>query len=213
LKSPLITIKGFLGFINRSIEEENYTSIKKDIQHIVNATNNMNFMLNDLLELSRIGRLINTPARVPFTKLIELSLQTVAGQIQEGNVSIILQEDLPDVFVDKPRLVEVLQNLINNAIKFSYSQTTPKIEIGVMNNDITPIFFIKDNGIGIEKKYHEKIFGLFERLEPSIEGTGIGLALVKRIIHLHNGEIWVDSAGKNQGTTFYFTLPWPDSEK
>jgi signal transduction histidine kinase len=85
-------------------------------------------------------------------------------------------------------------------------QTSPCIEIG-MRQGAEPVFFVKDNGIGIEPEYHEKIFGLFERLDPTSEGTGIGLALVKRIIEMHGGEIWVESEGTGTGSTFCFTIP------
>jgi signal transduction histidine kinase len=107
---------------------------------------------------------------------------------------------------DQPRLVEVVQNLVDNAIKFMGNQPKPQIEIGVKQQGDETIFYVADNGIGIALQYQEKIFGLFERLDPTIEGTGVGLALVKRIIEVHGGRIWVESDGPGQGSTFYFTL-------
>ncbi len=100
-----------------------------------------------------------------------------------------------------------MQNLIENAIKYMGEQPQPRIEIGVRDEDEAPVFFVRDNGIGIEPRYHQTIFGLFEKLDPKAEGTGIGLALVKRIIETHEGKIWVESEGKGQGATFCFTLP------
>jgi signal transduction histidine kinase len=104
--------------------------------------------------------------------------------------------------------VEVMQNLISNAIKFMGDQEEPRIEIGTtaLAADGNPIFFVRDNGIGIEQQYHERIFGLFNRLDPDIDGTGIGLTLVRRIIEVHNGKIWVESQ-PGHGTSFLFTLP------
>ncbi|NJN79528.1 MAG: GHKL domain-containing protein [Anaerolineales bacterium] len=103
------------------------------------------------------------------------------------------------------RLVEVVQNLVDNAAKFMGNQFNPKIEIGFKEDESESIFFVRDNGIGIDSNYHEKIFELFNKLNPDAEGTGIGLALVKRIIEVHGGKIWVESeVGK--GATFYFTL-------
>jgi signal transduction histidine kinase len=110
---------------------------------------------------------------------------------------------------DRIRLIEVIQNLVDNAVKYMGDQPEPHIHIGTHGRDGTgyPIFFVKDNGMGIDQGYHQKVFGLFEKLNPQSEGTGIGLALIKRIIEVHGGRIWVESAGLGQGSTFYFTLP------
>jgi signal transduction histidine kinase len=101
----------------------------------------------------------------------------------------------------------VLQNLIDNAVKFMDTQAEPRIEIGQNGDeDGRPVLFVQDNGIGIAPEFHERIFGLFNKLDPRSDGTGVGLALVKRIVEIHGGRIWVESqAGK--GTTFYFSLP------
>jgi signal transduction histidine kinase len=108
---------------------------------------------------------------------------------------------------DRVRLIEVIQNLVENAAKYSIPVARPRIEIGARLEPQKPsIFFVHDNGIGIAPEYHENIFGLFNKLDPKADGTGIGLTLVKRIIEVHGGRIWVESeAGK--GATFYFTLP------
>ncbi|HMB24666.1 MAG TPA: ATP-binding protein, partial [Anaerolineales bacterium] len=107
-----------------------------------------------------------------------------------------------------PRLFEVLQNLIDNAAKFMGDQPQPCIEIGQKgtSSDGKPILFIRDNGIGIDPKFQDRIFGLFDKLDPRTDGTGIGLALVKRIIEIHGGRVWVESE-PDKGSTFYFTLP------
>jgi signal transduction histidine kinase len=168
----------------------------------------MQHLLNDLLELSRIGRKMNPPQEVAFGDLVQEALTRVAGAIAKRQIQIHVATDLPSVYGDRPRLVEVLQNLIENAIKFMGNQPEPVVEIGVQRRGEETIFFVADNGIGIDPRYHEKIFGLFERLDSTTEGTGIGLALVKRIIEVHGGRVWVDSAGQGQGSTFYFTLPF-----
>ena len=110
---------------------------------------------------------------------------------------------LPLVCGDRARLVEVMQNLLDNACKFMGDQPQPRIEIGVNEAAL----FVRDNGVGIDPAYQERIFGLFDKLDPQTPGTGIGLALVKRIIEIHGGKIWVESAGRGQGAMFYFTLP------
>ena len=101
----------------------------------------------------------------------------------------------------------MLQNLVDNAVKFMGTQPTPRIEIGWRPKEKKTVYYVQDNGVGIDPRYHEKVFGLFERLEPESDGTGIGLALVKRIIEVHGGRIWVESAGQGCGSTFCFTLP------
>jgi signal transduction histidine kinase len=112
------------------------------------------------------------------------------------------------VYGDRARLLEVLQNLIDNAAKFMGDQPNPHIEIGHDGSaeDGAPVFFVRDNGIGIDPKFQDRIFGLFDKLDPRTDGTGIGLALVKRIIEFHGGRIWLE-AEMGKGSTFYFTIP------
>ena len=101
----------------------------------------------------------------------------------------------------------MLQNLVDNAVKFMGDQPEPRIEIGMRNQDDQVVCFVRDNGMGIHPRYHEKVFGLFDRLDAASEGTGIGLALVKRIVEVHGGKIWIESEGKGNGTEFCFTIP------
>ena len=124
-----------------------------------------------------------------------------------GHIKVNVEEDLPIVSGDRPRLVEVMQNLIDNGAKFMSDQPAPLIEIGVYEQGNEQVFFVKDNGIGIEPAYRERIFGLFDKLDPQSEGTGIGLALAKRIVEVHGGRIWVESEGRGKGSMFCFTLP------
>ncbi len=207
LKSPLITIKGFLGFLEQDAASGNTVRLKADTQRIADATDKMQTLLNELLELSRVGRLTNPYQIISFEELVREALEIVHGRLHEKNIEVHVDEDLPNVYGDRQRLIEVLQNLLDNAAKFISQNLPPRIEIGHSGHeDGKPIFFVRDNGMGIDPIHHDRIFGLFNKLDAASEGTGIGLTLVKRIVEVHGGRIWVQSeAGK--GSTFFFTLP------
>jgi signal transduction histidine kinase len=165
-------------------------------------------LLNDLLELSRIGRMMNPPGEVLFSHIVREAVDMVQGMLDERHVQVEIEENLPAVRGDRVRLKEVVQNLIENAIKFIGEQNSPRIQIGTNGIDPTgkPILFVRDNGQGIDPQFADRIFGLFNKLDPHSEGTGIGLTLVKRIVEFHGGRIWVESE-MGKGATFYFTLP------
>ena len=207
LKSPLVTIDGFLGYLEQAAVSGNMDRFKADSQRIHEAVNKMRTLLNELLELSRIGRIMNEPEKIRFEDLVNSAREIVHGQIEAGGITVRLEPDLPAIYGDRRRLTEVLQNLLDNATKFIGDQTDPHIEIGQQGEENgKPIFYVRDNGIGIPAESHEHIFGLFNKLNSNDDGTGIGLAIVKRIIETHGGRIWVESeVGK--GSTFYFTLP------
>jgi PAS domain S-box-containing protein len=212
LKSPLITIRGFLGFIREDSRSGNITRLESDIQRISAATEKMQALLNDLLELSRVGRLINKPSTIQLNDLVNDTLEILHGRITQTGVAVRVLPNLPAVYGDYERLVEVMQNLIDNACKFMGDQAAPHIEIGHQGYEKNmPIFYVRDNGMGIPVEFHENIFGLFNKLDTRSEGTGVGLALVRRIIEFHGGRIWVESE-PGRGTTFYLTLP-PDETK
>jgi PAS domain S-box-containing protein len=208
LKAPLITIRGFLGFIEKDALSGDMNRLKEDIQRISAATDKMQRLLNELLELSRIGRLMNPLENIVLGDLIRDVIKLMEEQLRERNVEVNIQDDLPVVCVDSQRLFEVIQNLLDNAVKFMGEQTRPVIEIGTRGEDAEhgmPVFYVSDNGIGIAPEHHDRIFGLFNKLDPRAEGTGVGLAIVKRILEVHGGRIWVESE-PGKGSTFYFTL-------
>ncbi|HXF84871.1 MAG TPA: ATP-binding protein [Anaerolineales bacterium] len=207
LKAPLFTIRGFLGYLERDALAGDQERLKNDIHRIVEATERMQRLLNELLELSRVGRVQNEPTNIPFNELAQEAVELTQGRIAARRISVHIHPNLPTVYGDRQRLLEALQNLVDNAAKFMGDQSQPFIEIGCEGEENgNPILFVRDNGIGIAPEHHERIFGLFNKLDIHTEGTGVGLALVKRIIEVHGGRIWVRSeAGK--GATFFFTLP------
>jgi PAS domain S-box-containing protein len=211
LKSPLITIRGFLGFLEKDATTGNLDRLRADIGRIAEATTRMQRLLDELLELSRIGRMANPSEEVAFEQIAREAVDLVLGRIMARGVQVEIASDLPVVNADRTRLVEAVQNLVDNAVKFMGDQPEPRIIIGALGTQRAgmPIFFVEDNGLGIAPEYHERIFGLFNKLDAKTEGTGVGLALVKRIIDLHSGQIWVESDGVGRGSTFFFTLPRP----
>lgn len=214
LKSPLVTITGFLGFLEKDALSGDWNRVKGSIDRISGAARKMQALLNDLLELSRIGRIINPPQAVPFSEIVNEAIDHLRGRLDEANAIVEIQRDLPTVHGDRMRLVEVVQNLVENAVKYAKPGGRLRIEIATdgMNEKGHLFFHVRDNGVGIEPQYHERIFGLFNKLDNQSEGTGIGLSLVKRIVEVHNGRIWVESE-KGKGATFYFTLPAPPAKE
>ena len=205
LKSPLITIRGFLGYLEQDAHNGNFDRLDADLKRISEATDKMHRLLNELLQLSRVGRTVNEKEDVPFEEVLTEALTRVEGQLKEGKVTVQVGSGLPIVHVDRERLVEVIQNLVDNAIKFMGERSAPVIEIGHIMQNGNPTFYVRDNGIGIKPEFHHRIFGLFDKLDPASEGTGVGLALVKRIVEIHGGNVWVESQ-EGAGATFYFTL-------
>jgi len=208
LRSPLVTVKTFLGYLEQDLIQGDTSRISQDFEYMRTATDKMERLLEELLALSRIGRIVNAPATFTFTDLVDETLQLLAGSIAEHGVEIkIANNSGVSFYADRQRLLEIWQNLIENAIKFSSGRIPPRIAVGSTLIDGQWVFSVCDNGIGIDPRYHEKIFGLFEKLDPEGDGTGIGLAVVKRIVELYQGTIWLEASETGDGTCFRFTLP------
>jgi signal transduction histidine kinase len=207
LKSPLVTIQAFLRFLEKDLRNLDHERVRKDMDYISNAATRMNRLLEELLQLSRIGRKVNPYEEVLLQDVVRDALKLAAGRIAEGGIHVELTREPILLYGDRMRLVEVFQNLLDNAAKFARGQASPTIWIGTEEGETGVILYVKDNGMGVDPRHLGKLFGLFEKLDPSSEGTGVGLALVKRIIEVHGGRIWVESDGPGLGTVFRFTLP------
>ena len=206
LKSPLVTLKGFLGLLEKDLEANDRMRITQDIEKLKSATDTMGMLLNDLLELSRVGRVIGETVDCSLTGLARSAVEMVRADIDDNGIEVVV-EQMPEIHADESRLVEVFVNLIENAIKFRGQQSAPSIRITAEPLDGMICCSVSDNGIGIAEQFHGQVFGLFERLDAQVGGTGIGLALVKRIVEIHGGRIWVESDGAGRGCTMRFTMP------
>lgn len=205
LKSPLITIRGFASMLRRDLASGEFDKAVEDITRISASAGNMSALLDELLTRSSAGRFINQETEMPLNTLIDDVRQSIGGVL--NGLDIEVAPNLPLVFGDRTRLMELFQNLIENAAKFTYNTSSPRLAISATESDQEIECFVTDNGIGIEPTYHEKVFGLFETLGTQGSGTGLGLALARRIVEYHGGQIRVESTGANQGSRFRFTLP------
>ncbi|MBN2475149.1 MAG: PAS domain S-box protein [Pirellulales bacterium] len=207
LRTPLISIKWLVGALEEDLAQGDQQQVRQEAQRIAASTDMMIHLLDDVLELSRVGRVVNPPEEVPLADLVENLLPMFAEAVAAKGVQLDVAPALPTLYGDPKRLQEVMQNLLENALKYLGDQTRPRIEIGARQDDAETVCYVRDNGMGIDPRYQEKVFGLFDQLDPNAEGTGIGLALVRQIVEVHGGRIWCESEGPGKGTTFYFSLP------
>lgn len=207
LRSPLVTVTTFLEFLEQDIATSNVERIEQDLQHIRSGADKMERLLNGLMEMSRIGRQMNTPVSVTFRELADEAIASVAGQIAGLKVTVQVADADLTLVGDRPRLAQIWQNLLDNAVKYMGAQAAPCITISVEHRGNVTCFCIRDNGIGIAPGQCEKLFGMFEKLDQKSAGAGLGLALARRIVEVFGGRIWVESAGEGHGSCFYFTLP------
>jgi signal transduction histidine kinase len=210
LKSPLVSLQGFVD----ALIEENKGRFSKDSEHITERiianVSNMEEIIYDLLEISRIGRISAKPVKIEVKKLFEELAWIFEARLKEKNIKLNFKakEDCA-IHADKNQMIKVMDNLMTNAIKFTGDTNNPKIElICHYNNKSWVQICVKDNGTGIDPSYHEKIFELFQRLDAGrhVEGTGVGLTLVKRTVEDFGGRVWVESE-LGKGSEFWIELP------
>ena len=213
LKAPLITIRGFVGYLLADVEEGRADRITADAARVGEAAGTMQRLLDHLVELSHTGREVGSPEPVAIADVATEALRLVEGRRAGSGVAVELGEGLPVVFGDRASLVQVFQNLLDNAVKFSAGRPGPRVvvEAGPVARGLATIV-VRDNGIGIDPTHHQRVFGLFEKLDPKAEGTGVGLAVVKRIVETHGGTARVESRGEGSGTEVRVALPTPPGD-
>jgi PAS domain S-box-containing protein len=207
LRAPLRHINGFVSALRQRLDRHYLLSDPKAshyLEVIEKSSQKMAQLIDGLLTLSRTSRKVMEHRPVPLYPLVQEAIALVQPASETRTPVEFVVGELPTVWGDATLLQQVMYNLIENAVKFSRHQPTPRIEIGTLSRGI---FFIRDNGVGFQMEYADKLFGAFQRLhaQTEFEGTGIGLAIVQRIIHRHGGRIWAESQ-PHQGATFYFTL-------
>jgi len=213
LNAPLRNIGGTVAMIMMKHKAHCTPEMVEKLDRIKRNVEIQTDLINELLELSRIGRVAKPPEGVDLSELVQQALLGVRGRLAQlgpargSAVQFVVAPDLPTVQGDPVRLLEVLQNLLDNALKFSSRTSQPRIEIGHNRQGDQIAIYVRDNGVGIESQYLERVFELFEQLDPAVAGTGIGLTIVKRIVEVHGGRVWAESPGLGAGATIFFTLP------
>ncbi len=206
LKSPLVTILGFSTHVTGAIERGESDPALKHMDRITRAARRMSELIDDLLELGRVGRVRSPLEAVPLEELVTSAVESCRQRFPNSTMEIVVQSNLPTVTAYRGRLQQVFENLLTNAIKYGSDNPNPRVEVRAWRANGNLQLSVSDNGKGIAAEHHSRVFELFQRLEKDTAGTGIGLAIAKRIVELHEGTITVASAEGN-GTTFRITLP------
>jgi PAS domain S-box-containing protein len=214
LKEPLRGLTIQANFLIDDFKDKLGPEGHRRLVRMTEISHRMDRLINDLLYFSRLGRTELAVQETDPNILIGEIKQMMETTLRERNARVVIPQPLPQIVCDKPRLAEVFRNLITNAVKYN-DKREPLIEIGFIeslqgpNGAVRDVFYVKDNGIGIDKKYHHEVFRIFKRIVTTPEekepGTGVGLTFVKRIVERHGGGIWLESE-PGMGTTFYFTL-------
>lgn len=212
LKAPLVSIRGMAELLAEDAADHLTDDDRYYISRIVDNAQRLAALLDDLLTLSRIGRTESERSVVDLQSAVTGALRSLTLQIEQRQARVTVEGELPDVWGDQGRVSEIFMNLIDNAIKYTPSGRTPEIRIGARRVQDQVEGWVADNGIGIPSEQRERVFGLFQRLADGkrlhTEGTGVGLAIVARIVAMQGGRIWIDERLRG-GSIFRFSLPAP----
>ncbi len=208
LQEPLRVVANYCEMLSDKCNDcpKRDEETEKWMRYTIEATERMKTLIKELLDFSRVGRKDSPFEYVNVYDIIKEVMLDYEIAITDSNAEIIIEDELPIIFAIRFRIKQLIANLLSNSLKF-HSEKPPIVRIGCCDEGSFWLFYVKDNGIGIESQYFERVFGIFKRLYSREEypGTGIGLALCKRIVETHGGKIWVDSDVKN-GTWIYFTI-------
>jgi signal transduction histidine kinase len=215
LRAPLRSISGYSNILRQDFYENLDETGQRYLQNICDSTKQMNLLIDEILSLSRVGRQGLKPQNLSPEDLNEMLQSILNGLIaleEERQVKITLNK-LPACLADPVLLGQVFVNLLTNAFKFTRNSSEAQIEIGARLEGESAVYYVRDNGAGFDMAHVDKLFEVFQRLhrQDEFEGTGVGLAIVRRIIWRHSGEVWADSA-PGKGATFYFTLNMDENQ-
>ena len=209
LKSPILVIEGFAHELKRNGRLEVEQEVL--IEAILSSAARLHSLINDLLDLARVGSVEMVVVETDIGELINRVLSDLSIRLSEKKIKVSVEGKFPKLYVVVRYIERVFTNLIDNAIKYMGDQQNPSLMIGAQDKADHFLFFVRDNGIGIPQEFQERIFAIFQRVKTGdtekVEGSGLGLSFVKKIVELSGGTVWVESAGKLKGSTFYFTLP------
>jgi PAS domain S-box-containing protein len=208
LKAPLVTIRGFADYVERDVSEGRTDRLAADARRICEAVARLQQLLDELFEVSRAGRPVGPPVAVPAAEIVQEALRLVSAERSEARARVRVEGSLPVLFGDRARLVRVFRNLLDNGVKFAAGAREPLVTVEARAPlEGKAVIAVRDNGIGIEPRHRDRVFDLFEKLEPRGAGSGVGLAVVKRVVESHGGRVWLESEGRGAGTTACVMLP------
>jgi signal transduction histidine kinase len=206
LKSPVVTFKGFLGILKEDLQAGKVSETFDSVERLEHAAQRMGRLIEDLLQFSRIGRGANNPETINVTELVSELAEEAREQFGTPRVRVDIQDGLPNLVADPTAIARLFQNLLSNAFKYGLGAMEPRVEVGGSVTAEEVRFYVRDNGPGVPKKYHDKIFGVFQRLDTAQDGTGIGLAVVSKLMSVRGGRVWVESDGE-RGAAFWLAFP------
>jgi signal transduction histidine kinase/ligand-binding sensor domain-containing protein len=207
LKSPLGNIKGLASLIPLEVSLEDHPGLAEYLSLIDVSCNNMNELISDITEIARLGKIDNKNELLKTNELLDLSRNLIKGKLKQLNIELTITENMPDIFGDRNRILQVFSNFLDNAIKYMGDQENPKIRVTYEDNGDTNSFMVIDNGSGMNEVALKKLFTPFERFHDNVKGTGLGLYMVKQIANSHGGTIIAESEGEGKGATFKLILP------
>jgi signal transduction histidine kinase len=209
LREPLRTVEGFCEIFRTEFGADVPEPGRRILERIWAGARRMSQLINDLLHFARFSREPLNCTRVALQELVQQVVARLKERLLERQLSVQIAE-LPDCYGDRALLEQVLVNLLSNAFKFTAGRDVARVEVGVLRQGEATVYYVRDNGVGFDMRYADKLFGVFQRLHSreEFEGTGIGLSIVQRIMARHGGRVWADSR-PGEGATFYFSLPQP----
>ena len=209
LKEPLFAIEGHTSILFKAYKDTFDDKGKFYVNRIKVNIDTMSQRIDEIMEVMKVGRVTYELENNDSGAIVKDIVETLEGRIKDNKINVIVQDNLPIILCDEERMKDVLSNLLANAIKFMGNNNQGQIRIGCDKNGDYYNFYVEDTGIGIQEEYQKQIFKIFRRLgEVEVEGSGVGLAMVKKIVELHKGKIWVESPVKDgRGSKFCFAMP------